>query len=450
MSDATPLPARPNLDQCRKLAKDFQRACKSPDPSAVRDWAARWLEALARLRRTEATDDVRRGIVREAEGVERRWKRLQHKHPERAQCRLADAQFFIAREHGFLSWPKFSAHIEELTRPDSPVSSFEAAADAIVEGDAVALAELLRAHPRLVHERSTRDHHSTLLHYVSANGVEDFRQKTPPNILDITRMLLDAGADVNAESGAYAGGSTTLGLAATSIHPEQAGLQIPLLELLLARGSRLDQPSAAGQWHSVVAGCLANGQPEAARYLVSRGAPLDLESASAIGSLSFVQGCFDERGTLKPPANERQLKSAFVYACGYGRDDVVRFLLERGIDPRTDPEVRSSLHWAVYSGNVGVITLLLQAGADVNLRHERDQVRPLEVALVAWSKSADDAERETYYDVVRTLVEYGASLDPEWFRQDERKQELAERVRSDPRLIAALNLPYGFRFEAKD
>ena len=39
MSDALPLPPRPNLEQYRKLAKDFQRACKSSQPSAIRDWA---------------------------------------------------------------------------------------------------------------------------------------------------------------------------------------------------------------------------------------------------------------------------------------------------------------------------------------------------------------------------------------------------------------------------
>lgn len=61
---------------------------------------------------------------------------------------------------------------------------------------------LLHDHPELVRARSTREHRSTLLHYVSANGVEDFRQKTPKNILDITKLLLTAGADVNAESGA--------------------------------------------------------------------------------------------------------------------------------------------------------------------------------------------------------------------------------------------------------
>ena len=43
MADIIRLPARPNLDQYRKLAKDFQRACESGTPNAVRDWAAAWL-----------------------------------------------------------------------------------------------------------------------------------------------------------------------------------------------------------------------------------------------------------------------------------------------------------------------------------------------------------------------------------------------------------------------
>ena len=49
MSDALPLPPRPNLEQYKKLAKDFQQACKSDDPTAIRNWAAQWAENLARL-----------------------------------------------------------------------------------------------------------------------------------------------------------------------------------------------------------------------------------------------------------------------------------------------------------------------------------------------------------------------------------------------------------------
>jgi len=39
MSDALPLPPRPNLEQYKKLAKDLQHACKPGDPGAIRDWA---------------------------------------------------------------------------------------------------------------------------------------------------------------------------------------------------------------------------------------------------------------------------------------------------------------------------------------------------------------------------------------------------------------------------
>jgi hypothetical protein len=53
----------------------------------------------------------------------------------------------------------------------SRTSAFEQAADAVVSGDLATLDELLKKHPDLVHEKSKRTHHVTLLHYVAANGV---------------------------------------------------------------------------------------------------------------------------------------------------------------------------------------------------------------------------------------------------------------------------------------
>src|SRR5258708_7198052 len=55
-------------------------------------------------------------------------------------------------------------------------NSFEAAVDAIVAGAIAALQQLLRADPNLIHATSTREHGATLLHYVAANGVEEYRQ----------------------------------------------------------------------------------------------------------------------------------------------------------------------------------------------------------------------------------------------------------------------------------
>jgi hypothetical protein len=60
MSDALPLPSRPNIEQYKKLAKDLQHACQSSDPGAIRNWAARWLETIARLQRLRITCQVRR------------------------------------------------------------------------------------------------------------------------------------------------------------------------------------------------------------------------------------------------------------------------------------------------------------------------------------------------------------------------------------------------------
>jgi hypothetical protein len=109
--------------------------------------------------------------------------------------------------------------------PSSSVARFERAVDAVVLGDAALLERMLRESPELVRARSARTHHSMLLHYVGANGVESWRQRTPKNAVQILETLLAAGAEADATADMYGGGSTTLGLVATSCHPRDAGLQ---------------------------------------------------------------------------------------------------------------------------------------------------------------------------------------------------------------------------------
>ncbi|HEY6551754.1 MAG TPA: ankyrin repeat domain-containing protein, partial [Vicinamibacteria bacterium] len=348
MSDAQPLPPRPDLAQYRALAKDLRQAAASGDPAAIRLWARRWLDALARALGPDhqTTLDERE---READRIASRWKKRRAKHDAGAPCRLAHAQFFVAREHGFPSWPKFVAHVEALGDGKTAVAAFEAGVDAIVRGDLARLEALLRDHPGLVHQRSTRDHRSTLLHYVSANGVEGFRQRSPASIVQIANLLLDAGADVDAESEAYGGGSTTLGLTATSIHPQLAGVQIPLLETLIGRGARIDRPGLAGNRHSAVWGCLANGQPEAAAFFADHGARLSFEEAAGLGRLDALASFFDDSGALAPSVTAEQRSSALRYGAGFGHTDVVRLLLEKGVEATAaDRDGQTALHWATF------------------------------------------------------------------------------------------------------
>ena len=50
----------------------------------------------------------------------------------------------------------------------------------------------------------------------------------------------------------------------------------------------------------------------------------------------------------------------------------------------------------------------------------------------------ESAERGDYYEVVALLAQAGAKLDPEWYEDDEDRRRAAEKMRSDPRMLAAL------------
>ena len=191
--DALPLPPRPNVEHYKRLAKDLVKSCRSGDPAAIATWAFRWVDTLAAHQRESGALRDRTEVTGRATQVEEfaHTKLSSAGALSSARCRLADAQFVIARAHGFLSWPKFISHIESLDRASSPVSAFEAAAHAVVAGDATTLRRLLREHPGLIRERSTREHRATLLHYVTANGVE------PPLVWALTGWGRGSGPDAD-------------------------------------------------------------------------------------------------------------------------------------------------------------------------------------------------------------------------------------------------------------
>ena len=358
--DALPLPPNPNLQQYRKIAKDLVKACKSGESGSIRSWAQEWIQDLVRLSGLVMTPTLPVHTQNWIDEVEKFAKSKLATGP----CRLVDAQFVIARSHGFSSWPKFSRHLEAAVQDGSSVSKFEAAADAIVSGDSAALERLLREQPKLVHARSTREHAATLLHYVSANGVEGYRQRTPQNIVEIAAMLLRAGAEIDATADVYGGRCTTLGLAATSVHPERAGVQEELLELLLEYGANMDQPSSAGNRQSLVTACLANGRPNAAEFLARRGAPLDFPGAAGLGRLEAVRA-FVQEGVAPEP-----LKAGFLFACEYGRNPVIEFLIGKGVDPvAADVDGQTGLHWAVIGGQLDTVKLLLRHGTPLEARN---------------------------------------------------------------------------------
>lgn len=287
----------------------------------------------------------------------------------------------------------------------------------------------MREEPELVRMRSQRAHQAPLLHYVAANGVEDFRQKTPDNIVEIAKVLLEAGADVNAESNAYGGGSTALGLAATSVHPERAGVQDALMQLLLDHGAVIENPGVAGNRHTAIEGCLANGRGQAAEFLASRGAQLNLETAAGAGRLDVVKTFFDEDGNLRPSATKKQLQRGFLWACMYGRQEVVEFLLERGADLSGQSDLGGTgLHWAAGGGHLGIVQLLLARGA---LLEEINKWGGTVLEQAGWGFANADAEID-FVPIFETLLAAGAKVQDGWLawleRQSGRPAESKARI----------------------
>jgi len=413
--DVLPLPPRPDVKHYRKRAKDLSKACRSCD-DAFQSWAAQWVATVLELQPGGSL----RPDSRDAQRLGRDIADFARERLSRADCALSQSQFVIARAHGFASWPALVRHLEALSSTGSEVSAFELAAEAIVNGDLATFERLLARDPDLVRARSTRDHHATLLHYVSANGVENFRQRTPANIVAIARRLLEAGADLNAEADVYGGGARTLGLVVTSAHPRLAGVQIELADLLLERGAQIDV--------GIVRSCLANGCPEAAAHMAARGASVGLEEAAGIGRLDLVVLCFETPETV----TQAEAAAALIMASWYDRRDVVSFLLDRGVEvgARAQMDGGTALHIAAYRGNSALVQLLLERGAPVNVSDAVHGTSPLLWALHAWLTEHHEPA-DAYRSVLRRLADAGAEVKPEWIDDD--------RLRADAELYEVLS-----------
>lgn len=383
--------SRINLEQARKQAKDLLRGFKAGDPKSLD--RIRWNHP-----RFHGQSDEQ---IKVGEFV------------------LADAQLVVARLHHIPSWAKLLQHGEAIRRGDPTVTRFERAVDAIVSGDLGLLRNMLREHPSLIHERSTRGHQSTLLHYVSANGVEDYRQITPPNILEITRFLLDSGAEVDAASQAYGGRSTTMGLTATSQHPRLAGVQIALIDMLLDAGARIGPVDAS---HKVVRNCVGNGCPEAAVHLVRRGARNDsLYGAAGLGDLDAVRAHFAESA-----ADEREKSLIVAAACDHA--NVVDYLLECGVNPAPSDGM-TPLHWAAANGNIPMIDALLTRGAPLEALNEYGGTVLSSTLWFAHNTLPQDFERRNFPGVLDHLIAAGARTDcyPKMLREIEEVHHRARR-----------------------
>jgi len=308
-----------------------------------------------------------------------------------------------------------------MTVTQSDDDPFQAAAEAVIEGDEQTLILLLDDKAGLIKGRSSADHRATLLHYIAANGVEDAMQKTPINAPQIAQILIDAGAEVDALADCYGGGiaQTPLSLLVSSYHPAAAGVQGALVNVLVSAGAKVDGLDDGG---GPLATAVAFGYRDAMNALVQNGAKIQcLQVAAAIGDLARVEDFFAD-GTLQKDAGsktggaiaategeEETMNAAFFYACMHGELDVAKLLFDRGA--KTDwqgPEGFTALHGATFRGDTLTTKFLFGHGAALEVKNNYDGT-PLDT--LCWAAVNIGNPDIDYLKMVRLLLDAGASAD---------------------------------------
>lgn len=317
-----------------------------------------------------------------------------------------DARLIVAKETGFEDWSALDSYFGDLNERDFD-ERFEEAVEAVIHGDEARLKELLSEDPFLARAHSPRPHGATLLHYNAANGVEDERQNCPDNAVEIGQLLIDAGADINVICDVYGGGagSTPLVNLVTSEHPDEAGLMDDLVRVYASKGQTLDGVESDGL---PMASALLFRKVSAAETLAECGAQIiDIASAAALGKLDRVQEMLivgePPQASGPMPASpfgwrydpDRALELALLLASTAGEVEVVRYLIEQGVNvnARLHHDF-TPLHEAAFAGAVDVVELLVKAGADISARDRQYGSTPW-----GW---AEEGEQQ---DVLRWLTE---------------------------------------------
>ena len=351
------LPANPDLNHLKYQAKDLLKGLAAHD----------------------------RGVAQRIREFHPRFNNATDAEIFAATLKLSDAQLAIAREHGFRSWARLKLHVDspELAsrlfiphheRIDDPV--FRRAVDLIDTGDASGLRLHLKQHPALVRQRVDFEgwnyfHHPALLDFIAENPIR--RGSLPKNIVEVARVILDAGPDQQSLNDALA-------LVATGSVPLESGTMRALVEVLCEHGADPADAIHAAALH---------GSFAAVDALLEHGAPMDLPIAAMLGRVEAGR-------RLLPSATGEQRHLALVMAAQVGQIETVRLLLEAGEDPNRYNPLRghshtTPLHQAALIGNRELVDLLLAFGASPDTKDLMWNGTPAD-----WARHEGHKEIEAY------------------------------------------------------
>ena len=289
-------------------------------------------------------------------------------------------------------------------------AKFHPAMAAIKSGDVEALRTLLVKNGDLATARSSTSH-PTLLQCLALDAL------LVPNQIEMARLLIDAGAEINGPM-----------VAAASIN------NAAIAALLLDCGAAIN---GAGSWSPLEEALYWNNR-ETIELLLARGASVhNLRLAGALGRIDLIESFFDANGALKPEAgridwpfgeldktnltdpikaeleakvaqwsNDPQniIDNAFVYACMHNQIDAARLLLQKGaridaIPPGFDYS-GTGLHYAAINGHRPTVEFLIEQGATVNIKDTKVHSTP-----AGWAEYGGHPDIKDYLEHVSSGLE---------------------------------------------
>ena len=220
----------------------------------------------------------------------------------------------------------------------------------------------------------------------------------PANVAHVARAIIRAAQRARAER-LQEQLDYALRLVAWSPIARTCGVQLELIDVLVDAGAALDgTPDDA----------LVNGDVAAAERLVARGAKLTLATALCLGR-------WDDATRLAPPAGAAERQFGFVLAALNGNAEALGRAIALGVDlngPSADLHAHATpLHHAVSSGSLDAVQVLVDAGANLNVKDTAWHGTPLGWAEYYQHQHERDGRGEEYVVITAYLRERGASHD---------------------------------------
>ncbi len=356
---------------------------------------------------------------------------LREMRTRQPDSRLAGAQLAVARTYGFSSWRALKAHIDAQLRTaaESPAPEDSQVAQFLRDvrtGKIDAVRAALVTTPALVNANGPHPHWG--------GRPQPLHMAIEGKNREIFDLLLQAGADINGTNAPYEGWSPLM----LTDHNDQAGMRKELLK----RGARMGLAEALvfaddGLVERLLRGktSLAGRAPGGGSWLsharttyaidrlLALGASIDhadvwettpIEQMSRLGArgLPLLRHLLKRGVSAKPQEFARlgdretlesllaadpsiaRADEVLIGAVDFGHLDLVKWLLSRGANPGARSSIGSqstALHSAAWEGNLPMVKLLVEAGADIHTRDREHHGTPADFARVAVDVSRNPA-----------------------------------------------------------